>query len=65
MNDPHGHIHAPRDHAHAHAQTLAPRAVALAPTWSLMRLSALQRLVGAGVILALVWAALARLLGWF
>lgn len=59
MNDPHALSHTHQDHTHA------PRAVALAPTWSLMRLSALQRLVGAGVILALVWVALARLLGWF
>lgn len=29
-----------------------------------MRLSALQRLAGAGLLLALVWLALARLIGW-
>ncbi|SCC78671.1 hypothetical protein GA0071312_0425 [Saliniramus fredricksonii] len=29
-----------------------------------MRLSALQRLAGAGLLLALVWLTLARLIGW-
>ncbi|HMB11674.1 hypothetical protein [Saliniramus sp.] len=56
MSDP--HIHQAAGHAHA------PRARALAPSWSLMRLSALQRLAGAGLLLALVWLTLARLIGW-
>ncbi|MGY6644896.1 MAG: hypothetical protein ACXIVD_06715 [Salinarimonas sp.] len=56
MSEPHSHQAA----GHGHA----PRARALAPSWSLMRLSALQRLAGAGLLLALVWLTLARLIGW-
>lgn len=48
-------------HTHAHA---VPRAVALGPTWSLMRLSALQRLAGASVVVVMLWAMLGRLAGW-
>ncbi len=33
----------------------APHASAEAPTLSLLRLSALQRLAGAGLVLALLW----------
>jgi hypothetical protein len=50
-------------HAHQHDHA-APRAVALGPTWSLMRLSALQRLAGALMIVAILWALLGRLAGW-
>ena len=38
---------------HDHGQ--APHASAEAPTLSLLRLSALQRLAGAGLVLALLW----------
>ncbi|MBF9234733.1 hypothetical protein [Microvirga alba] len=37
------------DHQHA------PRAIAAAPTFSLLRLSAWQRLAGAGIVLAALW----------
>ena len=40
-------------HDHSHAQ----HATADAPTVSLLRLSALQRLAGAGLVLAALWAA--------
>lgn len=46
-------------HTHTH-----PHAVALGPTWSLMRLSALQRLAGASVVVVMLWAMLGRLAGW-
>jgi hypothetical protein len=38
-----------------HDHTHAPRALAAAPTLSLLRLSALQRLAGAGLVLAALW----------
>lgn len=41
------------DHHH-HGR--APRAQAATPTLSLLRMSAAQRLVGAGAVLALLWA---------
>jgi hypothetical protein len=37
------------DHQHAH------RAIAAAPTFSLLRLSAWERLAGAGVIVGALW----------
>jgi hypothetical protein len=40
-------------HAHSHAHP--PHATAEAPTLSLLRLSATQRLLGAAAILAFVW----------
>ncbi|WP_156395840.1 hypothetical protein [Bosea sp. Leaf344] len=46
MSQPHAHTHAP-----------AHRAVAVEPGWSLLRLSAGQRLAIAGAIAGLVWAA--------
>ena len=39
----------------SHDRFHAPHASAEAPTLSLLRLSALQRLAGAGVVLALLW----------
>src|SRR5829696_5464529 len=39
----------------AHDHTHAPRAVASTPTLSLLRLSAVQRLAGAGLVLAALW----------
>ncbi len=63
MNNPHSHR---RDTAQAiGGPGGAPRATAMAPTWSLLRLSALQRLTGVAILLACVWFVLARLLGWF
>jgi len=38
-------------HHHHHA----PRAIAAAPTFSLLRLSAWERLAGAGILLAGLW----------
>ena len=38
-------------HHHDHA----PRAIAAAPTFSLLRLSALERLAGAGLVLGGLW----------
>jgi hypothetical protein len=43
------------DHAHSHAEAHPPHATAEAPTLSLLRLSAGQRLAGAAAVLALVW----------
>jgi len=48
-------------HRHDHA---APRAVALGPSWSLMRLSAWQRLAGASIVVVVLWVILALLAGW-
>jgi len=45
-------------HDHSHA----PHATADVPTLSLLRLSALQRLAGAGVVLAVLWAAVTAIL---
>jgi hypothetical protein len=39
-------------HRHHHH---APRAIAAAPTFSLLRLSAWERLAGAGILLAGLW----------
>ena len=41
--------------AHVHAHHHAPRAVAGQPTFSLLRLSAVERVMGAGVLLAVLW----------
>lgn len=46
---PHEHHH------HHHAGHHAPHAVAAAPTFSLLRLSALERMAGAGLMLAVLW----------
>jgi hypothetical protein len=46
-------------HDHAHA----PHAAADAPTLSLLRLSALQRLAGAGLGLAVLWLAVIATIG--
>ncbi|MGO4573523.1 hypothetical protein [Microvirga sp. 2TAF3] len=40
-----------KHHDHQHA----PHAVAAAPTFSLLRLSAWERIAGAGVVLAILW----------
>jgi hypothetical protein len=50
MSDRHDHIH-------------APHATADAPTLSLLRLSAWQRLAGAGVVLAVLWLAVIAIVG--
>lgn len=42
----------PHPHHHHHAE-------AAAPTWSLLRLSAGTRLAGVGVLLVLLWTAIA------
>jgi hypothetical protein len=41
--------------AHHHHHHHAPRAVAAAPTFSLLRLSAWERLAGAGILLGGLW----------
>jgi hypothetical protein len=46
---------------HDHAQ--APHATADAPTLSLLRLSAWQRLAGAGLMLAALWLAVIAIVG--
>ncbi|MCG6122901.1 MAG: hypothetical protein MEP57_09405 [Microvirga sp.] len=56
MIDPHGHHH--QHHGAPH------RAAALAPGWSLLRLSGAQRLAIAGAAIAMLWGTLALLLGW-
>ena len=43
------------DHAHTHVHYHPPHVTAEAPTLSLLRLSAGQRLLGAAAILALLW----------
>jgi hypothetical protein len=53
MTHPHGHRHH------------APRARASAPTVSLLRLSAGQRLAGASAALAVLWLAILSVIGWF
>jgi hypothetical protein len=47
------------NHAHAHV----PHVVAEAPTLSLLRMSAAQRLLAAGVILAGLWIAVWAVIG--
>jgi hypothetical protein len=51
------------DHHHHHHGP-ARRAVAAEPTWSILRLSAWHRLAGASVLLAALWVAVARIVGW-
>jgi hypothetical protein len=41
--------------AHHHHHHHAPRAIAAAPTFSLLRLSAWERLAGAGIALGGLW----------
>jgi hypothetical protein len=48
----------PHDHAHA------LRATAEAPTVSLLRASAWQRLAGAGLVLAVLWLTVIATIGW-
>lgn len=55
MSGPHSH------HDHSHAPR---RAVALAPGWSLLRMSGAQRLALSGAAIAALWATLALLLRW-
>ncbi len=50
MSDRHDHVH-------------APHATADAPTLSLLRLSAWQRLAGAGLVLAVLWLAVIASMG--
>jgi hypothetical protein len=45
------HGHHTHDHTHAHEH----RAVAAAPTFSLLRLSVGQRLIGAAILLSGLW----------
>jgi hypothetical protein len=54
MHDDHDHSHDHDGHAHAASASAVRRAD---PGFSLLRLSALQRLAGAGVIIALLWLA--------
>ncbi|MBF9197703.1 hypothetical protein [Microvirga terrestris] len=53
----HGHHHHAHMHAHEH------RAVAAAPTFSLLRLSVGQRLAGTAVILAGLWLMILSVMG--
>jgi hypothetical protein len=59
----HGHHHHAHErhrhehHAHEH------RAIAAAPTFSLLRLSAGQRLAGAAVVLLALWLLVFRVMG--
>ncbi|MGP9819282.1 hypothetical protein ACTZWW_04645 [Salinarimonas sp. NSM] len=49
---------------HHHRHDHAPRARTAAPTLSLLRLSAGQRLAGVGVVLVVLWAAILSVIGW-
>ncbi|MBB3021471.1 hypothetical protein FHR70_004567 [Microvirga lupini] len=51
------------NHHHAHAHSHKHRAVAGAPTFSLLRLSVGQRLVGSAVILAGLWLLVLGVMG--
>ncbi|GGK53828.1 hypothetical protein [Salinarimonas ramus] len=53
-----------RAHHHHHETGPARRAEAAAPTLSLLRLSAGQRLAGVGVAIVLLWAAILSVIGW-
>jgi hypothetical protein len=53
----HGHHHHAHGHSHAH------RAVAAAPTFSLLRLSVGQRLAGTAAILAGLWLMVLGVMG--
>lgn len=55
MHDDHNHPH--DHHGHAHAAPAVAVARRADPGFSLLRLSALQRLAGAGVIIAVLWLA--------
>ena len=48
------------DHHHAHAR----HALAEAPTLSLLRLSAWQRLAASGLALAVLWLTVTATIGW-
>jgi len=54
---PHGHRHSHEPHAHEH------RVIAAAPTFSLLRLSVGQRLVGAAALLAGLWLLVFQVMG--
>ena len=54
MSGSHEHDH---DHDDEHDHAHAPHATADAPTLSLLRLSAMQRLAWAALVLAVLWAA--------
>ncbi len=51
------------DHVHAHAPAAAPGIAMRAPTLSLLRMSALARLVGAVAVSGVLWACVALVLG--
>jgi hypothetical protein len=53
----HGHHHHSHTHAHEH------RAVASAPTFSLLRLSVGQRLAGTAIVLAGLWVMVLGVMG--
>ena len=55
----HGHHHHPAHEHHAHAH----RAIAAAPTFSLLRLSVGQRLAGSAAILAGLWLMVLGVMG--
>ncbi|WP_262299065.1 hypothetical protein [Microvirga sesbaniae] len=56
----HGHHH---HHAHGHEHGHEHRAVAAAPTFSLLRLSVGQRLTGTSVVLAGLWLLVFSVIG--
>jgi hypothetical protein len=49
--------------SHSHHHHPAPRAVAAAPTFSLLRLSAWERLAGAAVVLGGLWLLVLQVMG--
>jgi hypothetical protein len=51
-------------HDHHHHHGPVRRAVAAEPTWSILRMSAWQRLAGAAVLLVALWAAVASTVSW-
>jgi hypothetical protein len=59
MSSPDSHSHVHHNHAsdaHAH-HGIASGRIAIAPAWSLLRISAFERLLLAGGMLALLWLA--------
>jgi hypothetical protein len=50
-------------HHHGHAHGHAHRVTAAAPTFSLLRLSVWQRLMGAAVFLGVLWLLVLRVMG--
>ncbi|MCG7394428.1 hypothetical protein MHY87_16105 [Microvirga sp. ACRRW] len=56
MSHSHSHSHG-HQHGHEH------RPLAAAPTFSLLRLSVWQRLVGASVVLAALWLMVLKVMG--